>query len=98
MTDDLYSQPLLTMADVNRLLARTERSKKHLICAPDVFETVRDTVYGAGFGISYRVVKCSWLKDGQVLLGPSDKELDEMLFPPVVFGGQREAPAGEAGA
>ena len=70
--DDLYSQPWLTMADVNRLLAHVERSKRHVICAPDVYEKVRDMVYDAGLGISYRVVKCTWLDDGQVLLGPSD--------------------------
>lgn len=98
--DDGYTQqqPPLTSADVAAFIARVERSKKHVICAPDVYERLRDAVYGAGFGISYRVVKCAWLDDGQVLLGPSDEELDEMLFPPVMFDGQREAPAGEAGA
>lgn len=91
MPDDLYSQPLLTMSDVNRLLARIERTRKHLICASDVYERVRDAVYGAGFGIAYRVVRCPWLDDGQVLLGPSDEELDEMLQVP--FGGRGEATA-----
>lgn len=77
--DDLYSQPLPTMADVDRMLAGVGRLKKHVICAPDVYESVRDAVRDAGFGIAYQVVKCAWLDDGQVLLGPSEAELEADL-------------------
>jgi hypothetical protein len=78
-------QPPLTSADLNRLLTDIERSKKTLFCAPDMYERVRDAVYGGGYGICYRVVECRWLEDGQVILGPSEAEALDVTLPPLPF-------------
>lgn len=74
-------QPPLTSLDVAEFIATVERAKRQIICAPDVYEQVRDAVYGAGLGIAYRVVKHPWLDDGQVLLGPSEAEVMDVPLP-----------------
>lgn len=82
MTGDGYTQqPPLTSAEVAEFIAAAERAKKHIICAADVYEQVRDAVYMAGLGIAYRVVKHPWLEDGQVLLGPSEAEVMDVPYP-----------------
>ncbi len=99
MTDEGYTQqPPLTSLDVAEFIAAVERTKKQIFCAPDVYEQVRDAVYGAGLGIAYRVVKHPFLEDGQVLLGPSEAEVMDVPLPTFPFGGHGKAPAGEAGA
>lgn len=97
MDDGYTRQPPLTSQDVAEFIAAIERTKKRIICAPDVYEQVRAAVYGAGLGIAYRVVENRWLDDGQVVLAASEAEFDA-LFPTFPLGGHGEAPAGEAGA
>lgn len=85
MTDGLYDQPMLTVAALNEFIATIERNKKRILCAPDVYERVRDAVYSGGYGIAYTVVECSWLDDGQVLMMASEAEMAELYgveFPP----------------
>jgi hypothetical protein len=66
--------PPMTLAEIHAMLGRIEANKKRIACATDVFEQVRDAVYGAGYGIYFKVVECSWLEDGQVVLMPSEAE------------------------
>lgn len=89
MTDDFagfvldWSAPArldpLTLAQMTELLDRIEAAKKILACAPDVFERVRDQVYGCGLGAYYRVVENAFLKDGQVVV------IDPALLEPPPF-------------
>jgi len=78
----------LTLAEMTDLLDRIEAAKKTMACASDVFERVRDQVYGSGLGAYFRVVENTFLKDGQVvvfdpaLLEPPPFELpDDFLTP-----------------
>jgi hypothetical protein len=66
--------PPLTTDEINALLARIEAGKKRIACASDVYERVRDAVYGAGYGICFKVMECSWMDDGQVVVMPSEAE------------------------
>ncbi|NUQ98304.1 MAG: hypothetical protein HOY79_17730 [Streptomyces sp.] len=76
MTDEGYTQPPPLMpADLQQFFADVERAKKVVFCAPDMFENVRDAVYGGGLGFYYRVVENRWLKDGMVVLGQSEEEM-----------------------
>lgn len=98
MTDAPFALQALTLPEITDLLAAIERNKKQIVCAPDVYEQVRDAVYSAGYGGWYRVVEHPWLDDGQVLLIPSEAEVMDVPFPTFPFGGHDEAPAVEAGA
>lgn len=66
--------PPLTSADITALLKQIEAGKQRILCAPDVFEQVRDAVYGGGLGLYYTVLKHPYLEDGQVLLMQSEAE------------------------
>jgi len=78
----------LTLTEMTELLDRIEAAKKTMACASDVYERVRDQVYGSGLGAYFRVVEHAFLKDGQVvvfdpaLLEPPPFELpDDFLAP-----------------
>lgn len=96
--DAEFTTPAYTVPDLHELLASIERNKKQVFCATDVYERIRDAVYNGGLGLWYRVVKCTWLEDGQVLLGPSEAEMMDVPFPMPDCGGHGRAPAGNAGA
>ena len=66
--------PPMTLADVVDLMKQIEAGKQRIACASDVFEQVRDTVYGAGYGLYFKVLECRWMDDGQVVLMPSEAE------------------------
>lgn len=66
--------PPMTWEEINALLGRIEADKKRIACASDVFEQVRTAIYGAGYGIWFKVIECSWMQDGQVVLMPSEVE------------------------
>lgn len=77
--DGYAERPALTFADITALLRQIEAGKQRILCAPDVFEQVRDTVYGAGLGLYYTVMEHPYLKDGQVLVMQSEAELQAGL-------------------
>jgi len=64
----------MTLDEIGALLGRIEAGKKRIACATDVFEQIRDTVYGRGYGIYFKVLECSWLEGGQVVLMLSEAE------------------------
>jgi len=65
---------LLTSAYLAALLQQIEANKKRILCAPDMFEQVRDAVYGGGLGLYYTVLEHPYLEDGQVLMMQSEAE------------------------
>jgi len=67
-------RPPLTSADVAALMQQIEAGKKRILCAPEMFERVRDAVYGGGLGLYYTVLEHPYLKDGQVLMMQSEAE------------------------
>ncbi len=78
----------MTLTEMTELLDRIEAAKKLMACASDVYERVRDQVYGSGLGAYFRVVENAFLKDGMVvvfdpaLLEPPPFELpDDFLAP-----------------
>ncbi len=78
----------LTLAEMADLLDRIEAGKKVMACASDVYERVRDQVYGSGLGAYFNVVDSTLLPDGMVvvfdpaLLQPPPFELpDDFLAP-----------------
>lgn len=58
----------MTLAEMTELLDRIEGAKKVMACASDVYERVRDQVYGSGLGAYYRVIESPLLPDGQVVV------------------------------
>ena len=66
--------PPPTLADITALMEQIEAGKQRVLCAPDVFEQVRDTVYSRGYGLYYKVLKCPYLRDGQVVKMQSESE------------------------
>lgn len=61
-------------ADITTLMQQIEAGKKRILCASDVFEQVRDTVYGAGYGICFKVLECRWMEDRQVVVMSSEAD------------------------
>lgn len=77
MTDDgigYTGRPPLTLADVTTLLEQIEAGKQRVLCASDMFEQVRDAVYGGGFGLYYTVLEHPYLQNGQVVMMQSEAE------------------------
>lgn len=66
--------PPIALAEVAALMAQIEAGKKRIACAPDVFERVRDDVYGRGYGLHYKVLQHPYLQDGQVVVMRSEVE------------------------
>jgi hypothetical protein len=66
--------PLLTLADIAALMEQIEAGKQRILCAPDIFEQVRDAVYGGGLGLYYTVLEHPYLKNGQVLMMQSEAQ------------------------
>jgi hypothetical protein len=76
MADDFSytGSPPLTFADITALLQQIEAGKQRILCAPDVFERVRDAVYSAGYGAYFKVLENQLLDDGQVVVAQSESE------------------------
>jgi hypothetical protein len=67
-------KPFVVPEEVTTRLAQIEAGKQRILCASDVYEQVRDTVYGAGYGLHFKVLECRWMDDGQVVVMPSEAE------------------------
>jgi hypothetical protein len=68
--------PPMTFAEITALMAQIEAGKQRIACASDVFEQIRDTIYGAGYGLYFTVIECRWMDDSQVVVMPSEAEYD----------------------
>lgn len=56
-----------TLEQITALLTEHERSKRILVCAPDVYPRVRDAVEHSPLAAAFRVIEQPLLPDGQVL-------------------------------
>ena len=67
-------KPFAIPEEVTARLAQIEAGKQRILCASDVYEQVRGTVYGAEYGLYFKVLECRWMDDGQVVAMPSEVE------------------------
>lgn len=72
-------QPFVVPEEIVAQLGQIEAGKKRILCAPDVYERVRDAVYGDGGDADYMILENRWLKDGQVFMMQSEAEQEAEL-------------------
>lgn len=72
-------KPFVVPEEITARLAQIEVGKQRILCAPDVFEQVRDAVYGDGGDADYVVLENRWLNDGQVFVLQSEAEQEAVL-------------------
>jgi len=72
-------RPFVVPEEIAVRLAQIEAGKRRILCAPDVFERIRDAVYGDGGNADYVVLENRWLKDGQVILAQPEAEQEAEL-------------------
>lgn len=64
----------LTPAEINAFLESAEKSKRRVLCAPDTFERIDRLVRDEGYGAVFKVIECSWLEPGQVVMMQSEAD------------------------
>ena len=64
----------MTLDDIRALLESVEKSKRRILCAPDVFERIDRLVRDEGYGAVFKVIPCTWLEPGQVLVAQSEAD------------------------
>lgn len=74
----------MSVAEMDALLTEVEDGKQVILCAPDDFERVKATVYGAGLGLYYRVEKSDVLEPGPVYLMSSRREALTVSWPEIL--------------
>lgn len=69
----------MSAAELGASMADIEAGKQRIFCHPADFERISTTVYGAGFGLYYRVEASPVAEPGQMILAASQREFDDLL-------------------